>query len=236
MKMNIYMFALALVIGISVSACDSSDEDTSIKDYFSDYREVIGYWDASGWNSIGLWLNADRTCEIFRGSDALIRRGTYGYDPKTRRISTTCGYVFTVEELSSYAMTCTDQNGNYHSFRARRNIVDSEYWGHSPFFDIDMNRKLIIGVWKNMATDTVLTFYADGRFKLVNGSVRYDGSYSWSYSDNLVLDCGLFAPDDQEVHVLTFLGTRLELSHGYINRPTYEESLLNGNYDYVFPN
>ena len=98
-----------------------------------------------------------------------------------------------------------------------------------------MNRQVIVGSWKNIATDTVLTFYTDGRFRLVNGTIQYNGSYSWNM-DDLVLDCGLFGIDDQIVNVDTFLGTRLELSHGFAYKPTYGESLLNGNYDYVFFN
>lgn len=40
-----------------------------------------------------------------------------------------------------------------------------------------MNRQVIVGSWKNIATDTVLTFYTDGRFRLVNGTIQYNGSY-----------------------------------------------------------
>ena len=63
-----------------------------------------------------------------------------------------------------------------------------------------MNRQVIVGSWKNIATDTVLTFYTDGRFRLVNGTIQYNGSYSWNM-DDLVLDCGLFGIDDQIVNV-----------------------------------
>ena len=132
-------------------------------------------------------------------------------------------------------MTCFDEDGNYHSFKARNSIADHEYWKANSFFDLNMNRQVIVGSWKNIATDTVLTFYTDGRFRLVNGTIQYNGSYSWNM-DDLVLDCGLFGIDDQIVNVDTFLGTRLELSHGFAYKPTYGESLLNGNYDYVFFN
>ena len=58
-------FILILFIGISMSAYDKLDDDVLLIDYFSEYREVIGIWDAPNWNSLGMRLNADKTCKIY---------------------------------------------------------------------------------------------------------------------------------------------------------------------------
>ena len=48
-----------------MSAYDKLDDDVLLIDYFSEYREVIGIWDAPNWNSLWMRLNADKTCKIY---------------------------------------------------------------------------------------------------------------------------------------------------------------------------
>ena len=232
---NLLLASLALV---GLFACSDTDEEdvlpvndinSIIEDEFSEYRELIGAWEG-GWYDLGMKLAADKTCRIYRGEPYMSREGTWEYNADTRTITTTCGYIFNVGTCTSKTLTCSDQYGEYHSFKSVSSLVNP-YIGWN---DLETNQKVIIGTWKHNTIMTTLKFYKDGQFALFYGDTSYVGKYYWgNSSETLCIDCGLFEPDEIGCYVSYFSGMSLTLRHGYIDSPTLAESMIVGDYTYV---
>lgn len=182
---------LVFVVLTCFSACSDADDDISINDVnnviedeFSGYRELIGIWEG-GWYDLGMKLSADKKCRMYRGEPSWSGEGTWEYNADSKILTTTCGYTLTIERLNSGELWCRDQYGELYMLRRRSSILNPDEL--PSWWDFDINRRVIVGTWKNGTKAVTLKFYKDGQFLLSNGFASYVGNFF--FGDEITGDC-----------------------------------------------